>query len=69
VGPDLARGVADFRRTARPTSPPEPAELPEGHPVDPYDARSTDYEEGGVVLTDVNADECTDADDLEPSLT
>jgi single stranded DNA-binding protein len=69
VGPDLSRGVADFRRTARSTAPPETAEKPEGPPVDPYADRSTDYEEGGPALERVNADEFTDADDLEPSLT
>ena len=66
VGPDLSRGVADFRRTARTTpAPGAPAEPP----VDPFAERPTDYDGGDVTLEDVDADAPTDADDLEPSLT
>jgi single-strand DNA-binding protein len=57
VGPDLARGVADFRRTARPSSAEPSGEQPvEGPPTevppngDPYAERSTDYIEGSEAL-------------------
>ena len=48
VGPDLARGTAEFRRTARVVAPAEPptapAEETAAEPAqDPYAGRATDY--------------------------
>jgi single stranded DNA-binding protein len=48
VGPDLARGVAEYRRTARPAAPAESAEdaaadVAAGSAEDPYAGRATDY--------------------------
>ena len=59
VGPDLARGVADYRRTPRagaPAEPPaEPAEdtAPAG---DPYADRDTDYIGGQGALHEVDSE-------------
>jgi len=74
VGPDLTRGVADFRRSARPVAQAEPAgepdELSADEPADdPYAGRSTDYEGGDLALQEVDADALATADDLVPSLT
>ena len=57
VGPDLTRGVAEYRRTVRSTAPapsagedaPVPAE-------DPYADRATDYIAGGGTLDEVDSD-------------
>ena len=65
VGPDLARGVAEYRRTPRATTAVEPA----AEPTDPYTDRPTDYEEGDATLHDVDADDLIATDELEPSLT
>ena len=72
VGPDLARGVADFRRTARAVpatgAPGEPGEAaPSGG--DPYADRSTDYTEDPLALHSPDAGAPTDARPLVPSLT
>ncbi len=66
VGPDLTRGVADFRRTVRTAAAAEPPAEP---PADPYADRPTDYEGGVAALQDVDADELTEARSLEPSPT
>ena len=49
VAPDLARGVAEFRRTARTEQAPQEPERPEPAP-DEYADRSTDYLEGEDAL-------------------
>jgi single-strand DNA-binding protein len=70
VGPDLARGVADFRRSARAVPQAEPAAVLDGAPDDdPYAGRSTDYEGGGSALHEIDADDLATGDDLEASLT
>jgi single stranded DNA-binding protein len=47
VGPDLARGVADFRRSPRAVTQTEPSGEPDSAPAgDPYADRPTDYLEG-----------------------
>ena len=84
VGPDLSRGVAEFRRTARPSPAAEgagaPAEQADGQPAeqpteqpsepaDEYADRSTDYSEGESTLQEEDADELTDARPRVPSLT
>ena len=60
VGPDLARGVAEYRRTVRaaaPAEPPaEPAEDDTPTAGDPYADRGTDYTEGGATLHDADSD-------------
>ena len=61
VGPDLARGTADFRRSARPVPQAEPSGAPEGAPGeppddDPYADRATDYIEGEGTLQQVDSD-------------
>jgi single-stranded DNA-binding protein len=58
VGPDLARGVADFRRTSRAVPPvEEPATDPAGEGAgDPYAGRSTDYIEGEGTLHMTDSD-------------
>ena len=60
VGPDLARGTADFRRSARPALQAEPAGAPEGVPAepdeDPYADRPTDYIEGEPAFSEVDSD-------------
>ncbi|MGY1857982.1 single-stranded DNA-binding protein [Modestobacter sp. SYSU DS0290] len=71
VGPDLSRGVAEYRRTPRPAAPAGTVEEP---PADPYAARSTDYapedyDGGPVALDDESADELGDGRPLVPSLT
>jgi single-strand DNA-binding protein len=53
VGPDLTRGVADFRRSARALPQAEPAGEPDG---DPYADRATDYIEGEGTLDQVDSD-------------
>ena len=72
VGPDLSRGVAEFRRTARPIPAAEGSGVPDEQPdeqPDEYADRSTDYSEGESTLHDEDADELTDARPLVPSLT
>ena len=64
VGPDLARGTADFRRTARvvaPAAPPTaPAEETAADPAeDPYAGRATDY------LGDAGTLDQTDSDVID----
>jgi single-strand DNA-binding protein len=60
VGPDLARGVADFRRTARNTAVPGSPEQPvaDEAPIgdDPYGDRSTDYLTGEEALHSLDSD-------------
>ena len=57
VGPDLARGVAEFRRSARAVPQAEPDGMPEdGPPEDPYAGRSTDYEGGDLALHQTDSD-------------
>jgi len=59
VGPDLSRGVADFRRTLRAAAAPGQAEEPveEASPgEDPYAGRSTDYIEGVETLNPADSD-------------
>ena len=65
VGPDLARGVADYRRTARLTSSSEP---PEEQPVDPYADRPTDYLEGEEALHGTDSDDSSHREAV-PALT
>ncbi|WP_222193195.1 single-stranded DNA-binding protein [Modestobacter italicus] len=69
VGPDLTRGVADFRRSARAVPQAEPSGEPEDAPVeDPYAARSTDYQAGEEALHEADSD-LTDARTAVPALT
>ena len=61
VGPDLARGTADFRRTTRPAPQAEPAGAPDGAsgepPTDdPYADRPTDYIEGEGALHEADSE-------------
>jgi single-strand DNA-binding protein len=58
VGPDLARGVAEYRRTVRAVSPAEGpgADPAEDGTVDPYSGRSTDYNEGEQTLHQTDSD-------------
>jgi len=57
IGPDLARGVADFRRTLRAVPPAEPATEPDAAPTgDPYTDRATDYIEGSEALHEADSD-------------
>jgi single stranded DNA-binding protein len=67
VGPDLARGVADYRRTAR--SVPADAPGTAGEPDDdPYADRSTDYLEGAGALDGVDSEASEDREAV-PALT
>ena len=61
VAPDLARGTAEFRRTARPAPQADPSGVPEGHAAeppadDPWADRPTDYIEGGEALHEADSD-------------
>jgi single stranded DNA-binding protein len=59
VGPDLSRGVADFRRTVRPATEPGQSDEPpadDDGPADPYASRSTDYLEGEETLHQTDSD-------------
>ncbi|WP_369137233.1 single-stranded DNA-binding protein [Modestobacter versicolor] len=66
VGPDLARGVAEYRRTARVAVPADPGGIAEAAeapgddvppPGDPYAERSTDYFEGDAALHQADSDQ------------
>jgi len=61
VAPDLARGTAEFRRTARPAPQAGPSGVPDdvaGEPPseDPWADRPTDYTEGVAALDDLDSD-------------
>ena len=61
VGPDLNRGTADYRRSARPAPQSEPSGVPDDAAAeppadDPYADRPTDYTEGVEALDDVDSD-------------
>ncbi|WP_138759130.1 single-stranded DNA-binding protein [Modestobacter altitudinis] len=56
VGPDLARGVADFRRSARAAVPAEEPGEDAPPAEDPYSGRSTDYIEGEGTLHQTDFD-------------
>jgi single-strand DNA-binding protein len=69
VGPDLTRGVADFRRSARAVPQAEPAGEPDAGPAeDPYADRPTDYIGAEEALHEVDPD-LTGEPALEPALT
>ncbi|MGY5884558.1 single-stranded DNA-binding protein [Modestobacter lacusdianchii] len=69
VGPDLTRGVAEFRRSARSVPQTEPAGEPEEAPAeDPYAERSTDYQVGEEALHEADSD-LTDERTAVPALT
>ena len=75
VGPDLTRGVAEFRRTARPVPSAVPAEGAEppadlaGPPAeDPYAGRGTDYIEDVEALDQADSDVSDDREAV-PALT
>jgi single stranded DNA-binding protein len=72
VGPDLTRGVADFRRTGRTVAPAEPAgeEPAGGEPPaeDPYAGRATDYIHQEETLDEVDSDVIGDRE-VVPALT
>lgn len=69
VGPDLTRGVADFRRSARAVPQAEPSGEPEDAPADdPYAGRSTDYAEGDPTLEGTDSDVIGDREAV-PALT
>jgi single-stranded DNA-binding protein len=72
VGPDLARGVAEFRRTARATamagSPEQPLADRASIGDDPYGDRSTDYLTGEEVLHSLDSDGSEDREAV-PALT
>jgi single-stranded DNA-binding protein len=60
VGPDLTRGTADFRRSARPAPQTGPSAAPDDASAeppadDPYADRPTDYTEGVEALDEVDS--------------
>jgi single-strand DNA-binding protein len=69
VGPDLARGIADFRRSPRAVAETEPPAVEDGAPVgDPFADRPTDYLEGEEALYGSSSEVGADRE-AEPALT
>ena len=73
VGPDLTRGVAEYRRSVRAVPQTEPAGEPSDEPADasagdPYADRDTDYIEGSGALDQVDSDVLRDREAV-PTLT